>query len=244
MSKKKKHIQTEKERLHQEEAARKRAEKAERERMQNRRTALILLGIAMALFAVMAALVGDNIAKVRNYELHYTKTYGMVTAIRTHNSTGYRNDRHYYLIFSYTADGKTYSAEDWEGYNSSPDKMIGERIAIYVSKADPERAARVVTADGFSIMAAFACVLGAIPYVVGMATLLAVKKSSFKKRALAIWLPLFGLCAACVLLFWVGLPTEGFAAVFGRVRGAIGFTVLAGIALAFGTVDGLLSRKG
>ena len=147
MSKKKKHIQTEKERLHQEEAARKRAEKAERERMQNRRTALILLGIAMALFAVMAALVGVNIAKVRNYELHYTKTYGMVTAIRTHNSTGYRNDRHYYLIFSYTADGKTYSAEDWEGYNSSPDKMIGERIAIYVSKADPERAARVGCAD-------------------------------------------------------------------------------------------------
>ncbi len=128
MSKKKKHIQTEKELLHQEEAARLRAEKAERERMQNRRTV------------------------------------------------------------------------------------------------------------------AFA--LGAILYVVDMATLLAVKKSSFKKRALAIWLPLFGLCAACVLLFWVGLPLEGFAAVFGRVRGAIGFTVLAGIALVLGTLDGLLSRRG
>ncbi len=93
-------------------------------------------------------------------------------------------------------------------------------------------------------MAVFAFALGAILYVVGMATLLAVKKSSFKKRALAIWLPLFGLCAACVLLFWVGLPLEGFAAVFGRVRGAIGFTVLAGIALVLGTLDGLLSRRG
>ncbi len=131
MSKKKKHIQTEKEQQHQEEAARLRAEKAEQERRRKRKTAFLWLGIA--LFALMAALVGVNIGKMRNYELHYTKTYGTVTGIRLHNRPGWRNDRHYYLIFSYTADGVTYSVTDIEGYNYSPDELIGERLLIYVS---------------------------------------------------------------------------------------------------------------
>lgn len=39
-------------------------------------------------------------------------------------------------------------------------------------------------------------------------------------------------------------PAPHGGALFCRVRGAVGFTVLAGIALVVGVADGLLSRKG
>jgi len=60
---------------------------------------------------------------------------------------------------------------------------------------------------------------GAVFYALGVRLLLREKGGSFVKRLLRIWVPLFAWCAASVLLFWAGIPKDGFGAVFSRVEG-------------------------
>lgn len=241
--KKKKRKQSECERVFQEDAAQAREQKR-LERIKNeRKTALAMLLLACAFFAVFLVFFCLNTAKMRNYELNYIRTYGVVTGFKRYDSSGAKNSDHYAPVFSYTYDGKQYSATDWEAYPAPEEDLIGKNIEIYVDPSNPEKAARTTTADGFSVMAAVPFAIALIPLLIGGVSLVSLKGGGYKMRILCVWLPAAILCMAFVLLFALGLPNEGIAGVYSRIAGATWLTVFAGIVIAVGMIDGLIVLK-
>lgn len=246
MSKKKKHIQTEKERLHQEEAARLRAEKAAAAKKRERKDRLFLLLIACVLFALSIGFTVWTVARMHNFETNYVSMKGTITGYETrHGGVGkYRTGRRYTLIISYSYEGQSYSFSDSVSYLARPDDMVGEKTEIYVNPQNPSQAKRVSTASTPSFVSVVAFPFGAVFYAFGMALVLQEReKLSCSNRFLYIWLPLFCCCVATVLLFWVALPHDGFGAVFSRIEGAICFTVIAGLIVAVALLDWLLSKR-
>ncbi len=241
--KKKKRKQSECERAFQEDAAQAREQKRLARIKNERKTALAMLLLACAFFAVFLVFFCLNTAKMRNYELNYIRTYGVVTGFKRYDSSGAKNSDHYAPVFSYTYDGKQYSATDWEAYPAPEEDLIGKNIEIYVDLSNPEKAARTVTADGFSVMAAVPFAIALIPLLIGGALLVSLKEGGYKMRILCVWLPAAILCMAFVLLFALGLPNEGIAGVYSRIAGATWLTVFAGIVIAIGIIDGLIVLK-
>lgn len=240
MAKKKKHIQTEKERLFQEKAARKRAEKAEAAKKKRIKDAWWLILIAGVLFALSLGFTVWTVARMHNYETNYVTVKGTITDYTLHHHS---NDRHYTLIVSYAYDGQTYSFSDTAGFRARPDELIGHATNIYVNPQNPEQVKKVTTAASTSIVSAVAFPFGAAFYALGVSLLLQERESSYKKRVLCIWLPAFVCCVAAVLMFWIGLPHSGFGEVFSRIEGVVGFTVSGGLALFAAGLDGVVSRR-
>lgn len=241
--KKKKRVRNEKQLAFQEEAALKREQKKAEKAKNERKTAIVLLLVGCGFFAVFLVFFGLNVAKMRNYETNYIRTYGVVTGFQRHHNADPREFDHYTPIFSYIYEGKEYTATDWAAYPAREEKMIGKSIEIYVDPLNPERAARTETADGFSVMAAvpFACSL--IAFSVGGVCLVGVKGGGFRERFVFVWLSEILLCGAFILLFALGLPNDGIAAVYSRVEGAIWLSVFAGIIFAVAVIDGLIVLK-
>jgi len=246
MSKKKTHIQTEKERLFQEEAARKREERAFKKRSKRIKDAWWLIGVACIMLAVSLGFTVWTAVRMHNFETNYLTVNGTVSDYEIHHgkvATGNYSSTTYTLVISYTFNGQTYKFSDTVAYRAKPTDMIGTTTEIYVSPENPERAKKLTTADDPSIISAIIYPFGAVFYTFGILLLLQEKGNSFVKRLLRIWLPIFFGCAASVMLFWIGLPNDGFGAVFSRVEGAIGYAVVAGVALLAVLIDGIISKK-
>ncbi len=246
MSKKNKRIQTEKEKLFQEEAARKREELALAKRLKRIRDAWWLIGVACIMLALSLGFTVWTAVRMHNFETNYLTINGTVSDYEVRRGTatnGNYSRTTYTLVISYTVNGQSYKFYDTVAYRVQPTDMIGTTTEIYVSPEYPEQAKKLTTADDPSIVSAIIYPFGAVFYMFGVLLLLQEKGSSFVKRLLRIWLPIFFGCAASVILFWIGLPNDGFGAVFSRVEGAIGYAVVAGIALIALLIDGIISKK-
>ena len=246
MSKKKKHVQTEKERLFQEEAARKRKEIAETKRLKRIKDAWWLMGVACILFAASLGFAVWTIARMHNFETNYITQTGIVSDYKVHNGTATNSTYSkttYTLVISYTFDGREYQLSDSVAYRVRPTDMIGTTTEIYVNPQNPEQAKKVTTADDPSFVSALIFPFGLVFYTIGALLLLQEKKTSFLNRLLMIWLPAFLWCAISVLLFWIGLPNDGFGAVFTRVEGSIGYAIVAGVALLAVLIDGIITVR-
>lgn len=241
--KKKKRIQTEKERLFQEEAARKRVEKAEAARKNRRRNAVFFLAAALLFFCVASALFGIHVARMRNYELNYVQTVGIITDYEVHHNASSRNKNNYTLVISYTFKGKDYSFNDTAAYSAPPDDLIGKNTAIYVNPNNPERAKKATTADDMCVPAVFVFAFSLPTFVIGMGLVSEEKKFDFFKRVLCMWLPVFATCVLHILLCWVGFPNSSFGTAYLRTDGAIGYTVLAGLAFVCAAIDGAITKR-
>ena len=151
MGKKKKHVQTEKERLYQEEAARKRAQKAELAKKNERRQIFVLFMIFVVLFAVSVSFAAWSIARMHNYESNYIRVTGKITDYKIHHHTVDRSST-YTLVITYTYEGCTYEISDHAGYRTRPVDKIGTFTEVYVNPQSPEQAARVSSSDGLSLV--------------------------------------------------------------------------------------------
>lgn len=239
----KKHVQSEKERAFQEEAALKREHKRAEKARNGRKTAIVMLLVGCGFFAVFLVFFVLNVAKMHNYETNYIRTYGVVTDFKVHHVTNPKKTNHYTPVFVYSYGGETYTATDWESYPARIQEMIGESVEIYVDPANPEHAARTDTADGFSVMATIPFAGALIAFSIGGICLVGLKGGGYVKRILFVWLPEIVLCFAFILLFATGLPHDGIAAVYSRVRGALWLTVFAGIVFAVAALDGFIVLK-
>lgn len=135
-----------------------------------------------------------------------------------------------------------YKFTDTIDYQAKPKDMIGTKTEIYVNPKNPEQAKRVMTAQSPSFVSAIAFPFSAVVYTLGAFLLLQEKGMSFVKRLLIIWLPIFLWCLAGTLTFWIGLPKDGFFTVFSRVDGAIGYAVVAGVALLAALIDLIITK--
>ena len=246
MGKKKKHIQTDKEKIFQEEAARKRKELAETKRLKRVKDAWWLVGFACVLFALSLGFTVWTVARMHNFETNYLTVSGTVSDYKVHHGTatnGNYSRTTYTLVISYTVGGHEYEFSDTVAYRVRPTDMIGTTTEIYVNPLNPENAKKVTTADDPSIVSAIIFPFSAVIYTLGALLLLQEKGSSFIKRLLRIWLPVFLWCVISVLLFWTGLPDDRFSAVFTRVEGAIGYAVVGGVALLALLIDVIISKK-
>ncbi|MDE7108269.1 MAG: DUF3592 domain-containing protein [Clostridiales bacterium] len=245
MGKKKKHIKTEKETLLHEEAVRKKQELAEAKRFKRIKEAWWFIGVACIMFAVTLGLTVWTVARMYNYETNYVTVNGTVSSYNVnHGSTSSNSSRNTYnLVITYVFNDHEYKLSDSVAYHKRPTDMIGTTTEIYVDPQNPEKAKKVTTADDPSIVSAIIFPFTAIIFTLGMLLLLQEKGGSLIKRILLIWLPVFSLCVASVLLFWIGLPNDGFSAVFARVEGAIGYTVVGGVALLAALIDMIISNK-
>ncbi len=243
--KKKESIQNEKQRLHQEEAARLREEKRLRRRKEKKQAAVVMLLVGLGAFVVSLVFFGLHVARMRDFELNYVRMYGTVTDFKIHHASGTHSmgTTHYSYVFTYRYEGKTYKATDSEAYSWRNEEMLGEKVEIYVNPAQPERAARVKTADGYSIMAAVPFVISLLAFSVGGLTLVGLKGGGYAKRILFVWLPELLFCAAYILLFALGLPHDGVAAIYARTRGAIWVSVGGGAVIVAAAIDGLITYK-
>ena len=241
MSKKKRRL-TEKEILFKEEAARKREERAEAKRLKRVKDARWLLAFACIVIAVSLGFVVWTAARMYRFETDYVIVNGTVTDYEMHKPVGKVGNR-YTLVISYTFNQREYKLFDTVSYRERPTDMLGTTAEIYVNPKNPENAKKVATADDPSFVSAIIFPFGAAIYALAGLLLLQEKSGTFVKRVLRIWLPIFLWCAACVLLFGVGLPNDGFGAVFLRVEGASGYAVIGGIALLAVVIDGIISVK-
>lgn len=246
MSKKKKHIQTEKEKIFQKDAVRKREELAEAKRLKRTKDAWWLIGVACIMFAVSLGFTVWTVARMYNFEKNYLTVIGTVSDYEVQHGT-LTNKRYsrteYTLVISYTVDERTYEFSDVVAYRERPTELIGTSAEIYVNPQNPEQAKKVSTADDPSIVSAIIFPFAAVVYALGACLMMQEKGSSFIKRLLRIWLPVILWCITSVLIFWIGLPNGEFGAVFSRVEGAIGYAVVAGIALIAVLIDGIISKK-
>lgn len=244
MGKKKKHVQTEKERLYQEDAARKRAQKAELAKKNERRQIFVLFMIFVVLFAVSVSFAAWSIARMHNYESNYIRVTGKITDYKIHHHPIERSST-YTLVITYTYEGCTYEISDHTGYSARPVDKIGTFTEVYVNPQSPEQATRVSSSDGLSLVSVIAFSFSAVAYILWIAILLQRGGSTFYRRALCVWLPVVLLSIGTCFLFWIGLANVGFGAVFNRFDGAVGYIVVAALTAVACLVDFCLSyRKG
>lgn len=209
-----------------------------------KQAAVVMLLVGLGAFVVSLVFFGLHVARMRDFELNYIRTYGTVTDFEIHHSPSSKHSStHYSYVFTYHYDGKTYKATDWVAVTWRNEEMLGEKVEIYVNPAQPEQAARVETADGYSVMASVPFVISLLAFSVGGLTLVGLKGGGYKKRILLVWLPELLFCAAYILLFALGLPHDGVAAIYARTKGAIWISVGGGLLVLAAAIDGLITYK-
>lgn len=211
---------------------------------EKRKSAIIFLSIAVALFLAFIGFFTWNTVRMRNYELNYDKIKGSVAGVKESSSVHGRAHRtYYYLVISYTFNGQEYQFTDITGHRYLTQSMIDNPVEIYVDPQNPNKAEVLTSSDFASIICACFFAFFCVAYSVGMNLLLSSKCSSFKKRCLFVWGIEVLLGTVFLLLFWLGLPHSGFGEVFVRIEGAVGVTVVTGIVLCVALIDGLLTKK-
>ena len=202
----------------------------------DKRPAIIILSIAFALFAACIGLFVWNIVRMRTYESDYVKMYVKVVDVKSHHSSD--SGTYYYLVITYTYEGKEYTFTDDVGRKEFGRDDIGKRAQIYVNPQHPDEALMVMSsgsvAIGYSCCFCFFC----FSYAIGMMFLLGVLGTSFLKRLCFVWGMIILLGIALFLLPWVGFPNSSFGEVFSRVAGSIGIIVVCGLAFLAMCADG------
>ena len=242
MGKKKKHIQTEKERIFQEDAAKKREEREKAKSKKRIKDAFWLIGVASIILALSLAFTIWTAARMNNFENNYITMTGTISGYKIHHRPSPTQFDIYTLVISYNYDNTDYEFTDTDSYHAEPKDMIGKKTEIYVNPKNPKQVKKVTTAQTPSLVSAIAFPFGVIFYAIGIFLISQEKGLSFVKRLLVIWLPVFLWCVASVLLFWIGLPHDGFFALFSRIEGTIGYAVIAGVALLAALIDLIITK--
>ena len=199
---------------------------------------VIFLTIALALFLAFVGFFGWHTANMRRYEFDYVKTEGTIVGVEIHSSSG-RSGAYYVIAYEY--GGQEYKFTDRSGNASG--RKTGTTTEIYVNPENPAQAEKVSSADYVSIICACFYAFFCATYSAGMNIFISIKGSSFKRRFLFVWGAEILLGIAVVLSFWAGLPFSGFGAVFLRIRGAIGVTVVTGLVALVSLLDLIITRK-
>lgn len=198
--------------------------------------AILFYAAAFVLFVLSVVFLGLNVARMRDYELHYERTEGTVI---DHDTRGGFGKAYFVLILSYSYDGYDYLLRDTRPFRGVLEQAEGTTMPIYVDPQNPARAATVWSADEFSTVSA---VLFAFASVIFFACARFLRgPKTIAGRVLCAYLPMAVMGAAFALFCLIGLPHGG--ALFCRVRGAAGYLAVAGLALLFAVADGLISRK-
>lgn len=204
----------------------------------DKRPAIIFLSIAFALFCACIGLFVWNIIRMRSYESDYVKMYGKVVDVKSHHSSD--SGTYYYLVITYTYDGKEYTFTDDVGRREFGRDDIGKRAQIYVNPQRPDEAVMVMSsgsvAIGYSCCFCFFCFC----YAFGMNFLLGLFGTSFLKRLCFVWGMEILLGIALFLLPWLGFPNSSFSEVFARVDGSIGIVVVCGLVFLAMCADGAI----
>lgn len=198
--------------------------------------AIVFYTAALVLFVLSVVFFGLNVARMRDYELHYERTEATVIG---HDTRGGFGKAYFVLVLSYTYDGNDYLLRDTRLFGGVLEEAYGKQMPVYVNPQNPARAVTVWSSDGLSIISAVTFAFSSVLFL-AVARFLRGPKT-FGWRVLCAYLPIAVMGAAFTLLFLVGLPLGG--ALFSRVRGAAGYVVVSGLALLFAVADGLISRK-
>ncbi len=213
----------------------------------DKKTSIIFLSIALALFLACVGFLVWNIVRMRRVETDYVKVMGKVVDVEAmgSSSSGYASGPSYFLVISYTFDGQEYKFIDREGYKGHDEAYdcVGKYAEILVDPQNPDHAERAISTGFISNFCACFFAFFCIMYAAGMNIFLASKGSSFIKRFLFIWGAEILLGVSVVLLLWTGMPHSGFGEVFARNSGAIGITIVCGLPLLAALVDGVITLK-
>lgn len=212
----------------------------------DKKTSIIFLTIALALFLACVGFLVWNIVRMRKVDTDYVKVLGKVVDVETMGtSSSASSGRSYFLVISYTFDGQEYKFIDREGYKWHDEAYdcVGKYADILVDPQNPAHAERPTSSGFISTFCACCFAFFCIIYAAGMNIFLARKGSSFTKRFLFIWGAEILLGVTIVLLFWTGMPHARFGEVFARNSGAIGVTVVCGLPLLATLVDGIITLK-
>ena len=213
---------------------------------EQRKPAIVFLSIAFALFLAFIGFFAWNTVRMRNYELNNVKITGKIIDVETHHSTAGTNHgsrTYYYLVISYEYDGQEYKFTDRVGHDYIERGTVGSSTQIYVNPQNPAQAEKVTSSGFVSIICACFFAFFFVTYSAGMNIFLSIKGSTFKKRLLFVWGIVILLGITFLLLFWLGLPNGDFGEVFARIEGAIGVTVISGLALLVALLDGIITYK-
>lgn len=207
--------------------------------------AIAFLSIAAALFIAFIGFFSWHTSTMRKYELSFVKWEGTVVGVETRHSTNsdHAPRTYYYLVISYTYDELEYKFTDRTGHKYIEQGTIGSTTEIYVNPNNPHQAEKVSSSDFISIICACFFAFFCVTYSAGMNILLSIKGSSFKKRLAFVWGIEILLGIAFILLFWLGLPNNGFGAVFVRIQGAVGIAVISQLVLLATLLDGIITYK-
>ena len=220
----------------------------QKERVFDRHPGIIFLSISVAFFLACIGFFVWHTVRLRNYEMQHVKIYGTIVDVVEEHSVSSQTgivDSYYYVV-AYTYEGKEYKFADGDGHKySSVYGDIGKSIEIYVNTKNPSKAETIAASDNISIICACFFAFFCVTYAVGMFIESENKrfKLTFTKRFLRVWGVEVALCVVFLLLFWIGLPNSGFGAVFTRVDGAVGITVICGLILLCTTIDGIVTYK-
>ncbi len=213
----------------------------------DKKTSIIFLSIALALFLACVGFLVWNIVRMRRVETDYVKVMGKVVDVEAmgSSSSGYASGRSYFLVISYTFDGQEYKFIDREGYKGHDEAYdcVGKYAEILVDPQNPDHAERAISTGFISNFCACFFAFFCIMYAAGMNIFLASKGSSFIKRFLFIWGAEILLGVSVLLLLWTGMPNSGFGEVFARNSGAIGIAIVCGLPLLAVLVDGVITLK-
>ncbi len=213
----------------------------------DKKTSIIFLSIALALFLACVGFLVWNIVRMRRVETNYVKVMGKVVDVEAmgSSSSGYASGPSYFLVISYTFDGQEYKFIDREGYKGHDEAYdcVGKYAEILVDPQNPDHAERAISTGFISNFCACFFAFFCIKYAAGMNIFLASKGSSFIKRFLFIWGAEILLGVSVLLLLWTGMPNSGFGEVFARNSGAIGIAIVCGLPLLAVLVDGVITLK-
>ena len=213
----------------------------------DKKTSIIFLSIALALFLACVGFLVWNIVRMRRVETDYVKVMGKVVDVEAmgSSSSGYASGPSYFLVISYTFDGQEYKFIDREGYKGHDEAYdcVGKYAEIVVDPQNADHAERAISTGFISNCCACFFAFFCIMYAAGMNIFLASKGSSFIKRFLFIWGAEILLGVSVLLLLWTGMPNSGFGEVFARNSGAIGIAIVCGLPLLAVLVDGVITLK-
>ncbi len=216
------------------------------EKRDDKRTAIIFLSIAAALFVACISFMVWAIVRIRNVDSRYIKTVGKVVDIKQIGSAspGYSGSS-WFLIISYSFEGQEYSFVDREGFKWYDDaqEYLNKNVEILVDPQRPDRAEMPRSSGWISTFCACLFVFFCFMYSAGMLICLYRKGNSFIKRLFLIWGAEIVLGVAILLMFWSGIPNSGFGEIFSRISGSIGVVVGCGLVLLATLVDSIITLK-
>lgn len=150
----------------------------------DKKTSIIFLSIALALFLACVGFLVWNIVRMRKVDTDYVKVLGKVVDVETMGtSSSASSGRSYFLVISYTFDGQEYKFIDREGYKWHDEAYdcVGKYADILVDPQNPAHAERPTSSGFISTFCACCFAFFCIIYAAGMNIFLAQGKFFYKE---------------------------------------------------------------